>query len=405
MTRNILFRIAVPLTILVLVMQFATMSAFVTHWSTSRSQPHERELLLPNRVIAIAQLLEQSDAPELLLSALNSPQLFVRLKDAPVEELAEGYYRMEMTELWFSYLQQNKEDRDFAVYIAVPDGIDPASLSDIDATTIWTSYPLRVAMRLKTGGTLVVETRGPYGVFTGILGAICVVIAMGLLIRETAPLRALDKAARAFGASGTATHVELRGAQDVRSLIGSFNAMQARIGNLLETRTVMLGAIGHDMRTHLTRLRLKADQHETDLFADDIDRIAGIMDNCLTLAKPAADALDLPELDVMAALAPFDWDRVEGIGPQGNQALLCNPVEFERIVANLFQNARRCAQSVWVHVAVKAPHVVITIMDNGPGISSADLDRVLKPFEQGRETQTRNSAGEAEPRFLAHPSG
>ncbi len=162
-------------------------------------------------------------------------------------------------------------------------------------------------------------------------------ITIGLLLRETAPLRALDKAARAFGASGTATHVELRGARDVRSLIGSFNAMQARIGNLLQTRTVMLGAIGHDMRTHLTRLRLKADQHETDLFAEDIDRIAGIMDNCLTLAKPAPDALDLPSLEVWGALAAFDWDKVEGIEPGDGLALFCNRVEFDRIIANLYQ--------------------------------------------------------------------
>ncbi len=402
MTRSILVRIAIPLIIIVLVMQFVAMSAFVRHWSSSRTQPHERELLLPDRVFAIADLLEQADDPDVLLRALNGPQLVVRLDDTPVSDLVKGFDRLAIAENWFSHLQPDTQDREFAVFVAIPAGTDKATLSGIDAQSIWTSYPMRVAVRLKTGGTLVLETRGdlinkvyslPYGVFNGMLGAICVVIAIGLLFRETAPLRALDKAARAFGATGKATHVELRGAKDVRSLIGSFNAMQARIGNLLETRTVMLGAIGHDMRTHLTRLRLKADQRETDLFADDIDRIAGIMDNCLTLAKPAPDALELPSLEVWDALALFDWDKVEGIGPNDDLQLFCNRVEFDRIVTNLFQNARRCADQVWVHVSVNAPHTVIKIMDNGPGISGADMERVLQPFEQGAAAATRNSAG------------
>ena len=127
---------------------------------------------------------------------------------------------------------------------------------------------MRVAVGLADGRTLTVETAGeltariwglPSGFFAGIAGFVVAALAVLLLVRETRPLARLSRSVERFAAALQPEPMPERGAPDVRTLIRAYNRMQSRIANLVRARTFVIGAISHDLRTYLTRLRLRVE--------------------------------------------------------------------------------------------------------------------------------------------------
>lgn len=228
---------------------------------------------LPQRTDAIVQVIESSADTELALVALNTPNLRVDIVDEEIFGFVEPETRLANLERRFEDYANVFQQRPFAIFVDIPENVDPTELRWGD-TSVWTEHPMRILVGLQGGRVLSIETRDdlltqvysvPIGWFSGILGVIASLAVLFFVRRETKPIETLAKAVEQFGNDGKPVVVEAQGAPELRSLFKNFDAMQKRISDLMERQSVMLGALGHDMRTYLTRLSLKVEEVSDDI--------------------------------------------------------------------------------------------------------------------------------------------
>jgi signal transduction histidine kinase len=230
------------------------------------------------------------------------------------------------------------------------------------------------------------------------LGAIILV-----LVRLLRPLRALTQAAEGFRGQGTPPRVEPRGPADVRRAIDAFNAMGGRVGTLLEEKDRMLGAIGHDLRTPLASLRIRAESmdpvDERERMVATLEEMTGLLDDTLALARSGRSQEPARALDV-SALADAVVEELRELGQdatleESERAVACiRPNLIRGAIRNLIDNAVKYAGAAEVAVSVEGDRVAIDVMDRGPGIPEAQLVKVMEPFvrlEQSRNRQTGGS--------------
>jgi signal transduction histidine kinase len=181
-----------------------------------------------------------------------------------------------------------------------------------------------------------------------------------------------------------------RGASEIVQVAKALNEMRERVRLLIESRTRMLRAISHDLRTPLTRLRLRAERMPDPALRDgmlsDITRIDDMIGETLAflredaLAEPDAK-VDLPSLlqTICADFADIGHDVIYEGRPRF--PYVCRASALSRAVGNLVDNAVRFGRRVVVTLRVKDRHApVIEVSDDGPGIAAADREAVLEPF-------------------------
>lgn len=359
---------------------------------------------LPERVIAMADLIEDADDSARLLMALNSPELRVEVTTFEIDDFAPVENRLAITDRLFEGLEQPLKGRPIALFVAVPDEIAEGDIRRGDRS-IWTRFPLRVAVKLSDGRALIVETRDdlltqvysvPIGWWSGIFAALAALIVLFALHVETRPLVRLARAAEDFGKDGKPRDVSMGGSKEARALISNFNTMQFKLNDLLTRRGVMLGALGHDLRTYLTRMQLKVEvlpEDEATSLQCDIAQMERVLDNCLDLARqPGSLQLEIIELNgfVSALLADYDTDAIT-FAPVGEVFAKADPTGVERILVNILNNALKFGTQAEVAVTANPPRISVT--DNGPGLAEADLERVFQPFEVANTARTQNQSG------------
>ena len=264
---------------------------------------------------------------------------------------------------------------------------------------------VRIAVGLGDGSWLVLQRQRvaglalaglPLGMVSAILGFGVAGLAMLAVWRETRPLRRLSAAATAFGRSLRPVPMAPAGAPDLRRLIEAFNGMQARIARLDRSRTDMIAAFAHDVRTPLTRLRLRLRKLEPalqDAAGRDIDEIARVSDEAFRFAAADLAALDR-QVDLRALLA--DLAAEAGIALQsgpGRTVLTGNPELLRRAFANLIGNALQYAGSCRLALVPSPQLLTVTVEDDGPGIPPEDRARLLEPFERGEASRNRATGG------------
>jgi signal transduction histidine kinase len=223
------------------------------------------------------------------------------------------------------------------------------------------------------------------------------------LRRVTKPLDSLTRAAEALGRSGRMEVLKETGAGEVRRAARAFNEMQDRIRRLIEDRATMVAAISHDLRTPITRLKLRAefieDQDQRDKMLRDLDEMETMIKSTLALSREDAN----PEARAHFDLGDLLMDCVEGldgvtleIDPAlaGGQAPIeAQPIALKRAVANLIENAIVYGKSAEVTLASEADEYRIVIDDHGPGVPEAEIDRVFRPFFRLEPSRNRESGG------------
>ncbi|HKX79269.1 MAG TPA: ATP-binding protein [Novosphingobium sp.] len=229
-----------------------------------------------------------------------------------------------------------------------------------------------------------------------------VLAAAALLIRGLgAPLRHLARAADAVG-HGVPVMLTERGPPDLQALARAFNAMQLRIGNLLDSRTRALAAVSHDLRTPLSRLQLRSEQIDNDLvraaIGKDLSEMELMLDSVLSYLAGESNAepttlTDLASLtmtvvdDAQDAGKPVEYD-----GPDSLHATI-SPLRVKRALDNLLENAFHYGGRAWVTLCGDEDGVHLTVEDDGPGIPSDQLSVVLEPFRRLDFARPRNTAG------------
>ncbi|WLE59209.1 HAMP domain-containing protein [Burkholderia plantarii] len=204
------------------------------------------------------------------------------------------------------------------------------------------------------------------------------------------PLRAFAKAAEALGRNIYRAPLALDGPQEVRGVAKSFNAMQQRLIDSFAARTRFLAAVSHDLRSPLTRLRLRAEMLPDPLWRE---RLRGDLDEMEAMLRATLDAVQGIEIteprqriDVDSMLAGLAEDardaghavRIEGHAGAPYPGFARN---LKRCLQNLVDNAIRYGGDVSIQVADDGRALRIVIGDRGPGIPDpALLERVFEPY-------------------------
>ena len=223
-----------------------------------------------------------------------------------------------------------------------------------------------------------------------------------IAVRLARPLRDLERAATAFGGRGGPIEVEPRGPADLRRAIDAFNAMNRRVVALLDEKDRMLGAIGHDLRTPLASLRIRAEEVEPESerqrMVATIEEMHATLEDILVLARSGRAREEVRAMDV-AALADALVEEYRELGRDvsfeagGRQVAEVQPNLLRRAVRNLIDNAVSYGGSAEVSVTREGDELVVAVRDRGEGLPAGELDRVLEPFERAEQSRSRETGG------------
>lgn len=232
--------------------------------------------------------------------------------------------------------------------------------------------------------------------------AIGIVVASVLLVRWlTGPLRRLAWTADRIG-RGTTVSVPHDGPEEVRRLAQALDAMQTRITRLVDDRTQALAAVSHDLRTPITRMRLRAgflEDSETQARMEaDLDEMEGMISTTLAYlqGETESEARQLTDVGVLVStLCDAAADAGGSVAFEGPAHLdaLCRPVALRRAISNLIGNAVSYGGSTHVKLATGRDRLKITIDDDGPGIATDELERVFQPFYRLEASRNRATGG------------
>lgn len=233
-----------------------------------------------------------------------------------------------------------------------------------------------------------------------VLGVIAVA---ALLIRGiVAPLRQLAQAADSIGHTIDIAPIAERGPHEVRLVARAFNAMQERIGRLVGDRTQALAAVSHDLRTPITRLRLRAGfivDLETRTSIDrDLDDMETMVDSTLAYLSgeqeiESSRLIDLPALLQTLIDAEIDDGHIASYEGPAHLTVVSRPFSLKRAFANLITNAIVYGSCARVRLSLGGVNFVVTIDDDGPGIPENDVKRVFDPFVRLENSRNRNTGG------------
>lgn len=225
--------------------------------------------------------------------------------------------------------------------------------------------------------------------------------AMALILRRMArPLKALTRRVEDFAGNRVIEgQLQPEGPEDIRGLIVAHNAMEARIAAMLNEKDVMLGAIGHDLKTPLAALRVRIEAVEDDTergrMAATIEDINRSLDDILSLARVGrpTDPVEPTELSALVAdvIGEFeDMGEPVELGETDRVVLPVRATWMRRALRNLVSNAMRYGERARVSLRREGRMAVLRIEDDGPGIPDGEIMRMMEPFT--RLDASRNSS-------------
>ncbi|WP_316232666.1 ATP-binding protein [Bradyrhizobium sp. SZCCHNPS2010] len=218
------------------------------------------------------------------------------------------------------------------------------------------------------------------------------------------PLSDVARAATAFGRSPDA-HESLtgRGPREIVQVSEALNEMRARIRALLDDRTRMLAAISHDLRTPLTRLRLRSERiaqlELRNAMLRDIDQVSRMLDETLDYLRDDSKAEQLSRIELSSLLETICCDFSDvghAVSYDGPDRLVCEcrPRALARAVTNVVENAVKHGTDVVVSLALSADGAIaIEVADDGPGIPPALQARALEPFVKLDQARSASGSG------------
>jgi signal transduction histidine kinase len=225
--------------------------------------------------------------------------------------------------------------------------------------------------------------------------------------RLTGPVGTLAAAAERLGRDVNAPPLPETGPDEVARAAVAFNTMARRISRFVSDRTFLLTAIGHDLRTPITRLRLRAEFIDDDelraKFLSDLAELDGMVSATLAFGRDTADQEPAVPLD-LAALLRTVLDDASDAWPDLQEALVYEGLAhltvhgrlmmLKRAFANLVGNAMKYGGAA--RVAMRAPEagiVTIIVEDDGPGVPPDQLERIFDPFYRVEGSRNRETGG------------
>jgi signal transduction histidine kinase len=227
-------------------------------------------------------------------------------------------------------------------------------------------------------------------------------VSIWAIQRLTSPFRVFATAAARLGTDVNAEPLKEQGPSEVREAIQAFNEMQGRLKRFIADRTQMLAAVSHDLRTPITRMRLRSeclkDREQSAKFLADIGDMEDMIEGVLTFAKD--DALSEPTIAVdLSAMLQSICDELTDRGfdvsfeHHARYPYLCRRVSLRRCFANLIDNAAKYGKRAVVTLEVRETEIIVRVEDFGPGIPEHFYDDVFRPFYRLEASRGRDSGG------------
>ncbi len=246
-------------------------------------------------------------------------------------------------------------------------------------------------------------TPSPIYVFLGVSLMTVIIVACFVGTRVARPFRDLTRGAERLSSGDRHEPLMLSGPGDVRRAQSAFNTMAARIDATMTGQRELLAAIGHDLRTPITALRLRAellkDGDQRQRFIRSLDELQHLTEAALAAGAGQGDAEPRVEIDLGALVETVCADFVDQGGEvrceaPHREALVDGwPASLIRAVRNLVENALRHAGAADVRVSRRGDVWAVIIEDRGPGIPTAELERVKEPLVRLETSRSKETGG------------
>ncbi|HEY0327461.1 MAG TPA: ATP-binding protein [Rhodopseudomonas sp.] len=250
------------------------------------------------------------------------------------------------------------------------------------------------------------QRRPPFWGGPGMMTLLFVIVSLTMLglwaaRALSAPLSSFARAAENFRLDNAAAPLPERGPQEIRSVARALNHMRARIAALVDDRTKMLAAISHDLRTPITRLRLRCEFIEDDACRNhmlrDLDQMRSMLESVLSFLRNdrSLEAMTLTDIATTLQLVAdqfTDAGQVVSYHGPAHATVMARPDDLHRAVTNLVENAVRFGAEASIGLDFTEQAVTIDVADDGPGISDAQKSAVLQPFVRGDDARNMDEA-------------
>jgi len=270
----------------------------------------------------------------------------------------------------------------FTVQIALRDGT-------------WATFdtyvsPQAAAMPLRVALTLLV-----------LLGTV-IVLSLVAVRWMTGPLSSLASAAEKLGEDINRPPLPETGPIEVQRAAKAFNIMQQRLSRFISDRTRVLTAMSHDLKTPITRLRLRTEMIEDETvrtkFVRDLDEMESMVTQTLEFMRDTSAGEPLQRVDIMALLESLQSDCQDTGRPVQIQGSIVHPysgrpLALRRCLTNLVENAIRYGDRATIKVEDGARGITVRVLDAGPGIPESELDQAFEPFFRGEASRSRETGG------------
>lgn len=418
---SIAARTALTVVVALLLTQMVSALIYLTDRGEAPPPPHGPRVLI-QRVTTIAQLVETVPIPDRkrVVGAIDDPVLRVEWRrdqprfDHPHQGMGAEYLvrrlRAALGDPGRAVVVEMRNDRSFLDPQPGPLTAGPLTPPPSRDEPRW-SERFRLSLQLSDGSWLLFTTGDPVeGAFRLVrfvlwMAGIVAVIALVSLWagrRITAPLARFAAAAERLGVDGEAEPLPEAGPMELRAATRAFNRMQERLRRFVADRTQMVAAMSHDLRTPLTRLRLRAELVEDEemqrKMLSDLDEMEAMVNATLAFARDDARHEPRGPLDLAALLQSLCDDREDAgqnaafDGP-AHVTVQGRPVALRRAFANLIDNAIAYGGAVRVRLGRDDGVARVDIDDDGPGIPASEFEKVFAPFYRLERSRSRDTGG------------
>lgn len=309
-------------------------------------------------------------------------EIRVKLRNIDPMTQAVHHMPMEMQPMHHAMLEQRTEPVELVLSIALSSG------AWLNVRTMFHRPPLQYAWASMVAFLL-----------SAILIAGIVWLAIGKIV---GPLNTLAAAAGRLGRGEAVGLIEPTGPLEVRRLTDAFNDMRGRLTRFVEERTRLLAALGHDLRSPLTAMRLRLELLEDDensaRLRTTVDEMQTMVEATLAFARGAASRESHETFDIGVLLRDLAGDVAEAGGSVSVDAdeglpVRAQPTGIRRALRNIVENAVRYGGKADISVRQWESMVEISVTDDGPGIPEERLEDVFTPFVRLENSRSQETGG------------
>lgn len=234
------------------------------------------------------------------------------------------------------------------------------------------------------------------------LSALILIPIVYLFARRLArPITAFAQAAERLGRDPGAPPVDIQGPAEVETAATAFNDMQDRIRRYVQDRTAMVGAVAHDMRTPLTRVRFRIEAAPEPLRSKiiaDIDQMDAMISSAMAFVRDASDPVERRKLELVSLVESVADEMAETglkVTAEGEGPVVIHgdPIGLRRLVTNLIDNAVKFAGSAHARVYADGGSAIVEVDDDGPGVPESEREKLFEPFQRGEPSRSRATGG------------